>query len=180
MPGMHSATRCTTLLLASVLALGCGSTANPDGEDGPGLEPESGPDVFACGVAHACTQDTGHLGEITDEDLRCGGELVADGQPGAVLVLSQPGPYPTEVEMLVVLLGDGTALQQIRSRCASDGACAEQNTTEWSVKPMQLCDIGADPGDIAGCDEPEGACAWLAYGTNCEYVPETWTCDALP
>jgi hypothetical protein len=177
---MRSVTTLSTLWLVCALALGCGSTASPDGADGPGLEPESGPNVFACGVQHDCTQDNGHLGEITDEDLRCGGELFAGGEPGAVLVLSQPGPYATEVEMLVVLLGDGTALQQIRSRCAQEGACAEQNTTEWAVQPMQLCDVAAEPSDIAGCDEPEGACAWSAYGTSCEFVPETWTCDALP
>jgi len=176
---MRSATKLTMLLLASTFALGCGSTANPDEEGGPGGQTASGPDIFECAVARDCTQDTGHLGETSDDDLRCGGELFAAGEPGAVLVLSQPGPYPTEVEMLVVLLGDGTALQQIRSRCASDGACADQNTTEWAVQPMQLCDVAAEPSDIAGCDEPEGACAWSAYGTNCSFVAETWTCDVL-
>ncbi len=169
-----------TLVFALSLAPGCGSTANPPEAEDPGADANSGPDLFACEAPLDCTQDTGHLGEITDADLRCGGELLAAGGAGTVLVLSQPGPYPTEIQTLVVLRGDGTAWQQTRSRCAVEGGCEDQNTTEWALRPVQLCDVETASADISGCDDPDGVCQWVPYGVNCVDAADTWSCDALP
>ncbi|HZO12200.1 MAG TPA: hypothetical protein VFB62_03050 [Polyangiaceae bacterium] len=137
-------------------------------------------DMFACNVAYDCIQDIGHLGPVPPEALRCGGELVTSGEPGAVLVTSQPGPYPTFIETLVVLLGDGKLYQQMRSRCANDTDCEGQNTSEWKLFPLELCDVEVDPADIAGCGDPNGTCEWLAYGANCTPAPRAWTCQDLP
>jgi hypothetical protein len=137
--------------------------------------------MFACGVPHDCVQNHGHLGRgLTEEALRCGGELVTSGEPGAVLVTSQPGPYPTSIERLVVLRGDGLMYQQTRSRCATDTDCGGQNTTAWKLGPLEICNVAVDPSVITGCSEPNGTCEWLASGVNCSPVADDWTCAELP
>src|SRR5262245_24625952 len=205
-PAMQFRTKVTTSALVAVLAMACGSTvetiqdsntggstagnaAGGSGNASGGATTAAGgsggaavtTDMFACGVPNDCVQNHGHLGRgITEEALRCGGELVASGEPGAVLSTSQPGPYPTSVETLVVLRGDGTLFQQTRTRCATDTDCGDQNTTAWKLMPLEVCDVEVDPADIAGCGEPNGMCEWLAYGVNCAPVSRDWTCAELP
>jgi hypothetical protein len=124
-------------------------------------------DLFACGLVPDCTQDTGHLGEeLTEEDIRCGGALAASDEPGVLLTLNRPGPYPTQIEGLYVLDGRGFVFHQGRSRCGAEGACEGQNTTEWRRSALELCVVDVAPEAIAGCDD-EGPCA-------------TWTCADLP
>ena len=79
-----------------------------------------------------------------------------------------------------VLRGDGTLYQQMRSRCVNDTDCSGQNTSEWKLFPVELCDVEVDPADIAGCADPNGTCEWLAYGANCVPAPRGWSCADLP
>jgi hypothetical protein len=166
--------RIASLAAVAALAMAC-STVDSEDED-----EESRVDMFACGVSYDCIQDVGHLGPIPEEAVRCGGELVASGDPGAVLMTSQPGPYPTEFERLVVVLGNGKALQQSRTRCAVEGGCGQQSTTQWSLSPLEICDVQVAPEAIAGCGDPNGTCEWYAGGVNCAPAEETWTCAELP
>ena len=158
---------------------------SPNGGTNAGGSPTSGggdtgPDLFACGLTYDCLQDLGHIGPIPEEHLRCGGELLASGQPGVILKTSQPGPYPTEIETLVVLFGNGTMLQQTRTRCSVADACMDYWGTEWERDPLENCNVEVDQAHIAGCGDPEGVCSWLAAGTNCAPVAATWTCQELP
>lgn len=93
---------------------------------------------------------------------------------------SAPGPYPSDWHTLVVLLGDGTLLQQTRGRCQQAGACADLYGTDWELQtPLEHCDAVIEAKAIAGCDVPDGACAWSGQSSNCVVVPEPWDCSAL-
>ena len=167
------------LFFLSLSFTACSSTVDEDG----GGSGDSGEtlDLFACNVSVDCVQNAGHLGEgQTDEAMRCGGELAASGEAGAVLSMSQPGPYPTEDEWLVVIGADGTAYRQLRSRCSVEGACEDQNTTAWRRSALERCTIDLDPEQIAGCGTPDGTCAWYGQTKDCAPVADDWTCDELP
>jgi hypothetical protein len=125
--------------------------------------------------------NVGHLGEgQTAEAFRCGGELAASGEAGAVLSMSQPGPYPTEDEHLVVIGADGTAYRQLRARCMGEGACEGQNTTAWRRSALEKCTIEVNPEEIAGCGTTDGACSWFGQTKDCAPVADDWTCGDLP
>ena len=167
------------LFVLSLSFAACSSTVDDD--EGRSGDPGETLDLFACNVSVDCVQDVGHLGEgQTDEATRCGGELAASGEAGAVLSKSQPGPYPTEDEHLVVIGADGTAYHQLRSRCAVEGECADQNTTAWRRTALERCTIDVDPEQIAGCGTPDGTCAWFGQTKGCAPVAADWTCDDLP
>ncbi len=136
--------------------------------------------LYDCSIEPDCVQDTGHLGEgPTPEQQRCGGEVLHRGE-GAVLVTSNPGPYPTLIERLVVLTAEG-AYQQSRSRCAEDGACEGQNTAAWRYEPLGACQPATSQADLSGCDDPNGTCTWTAYAEGCVEVAADWTCaDVAP
>lgn len=151
------------------------------GAGGGAIDPGASLDLFACGVEPECVQDVGHLGEtLRDEDVRCGGELVTSDEGGALLWMSQPGPYATEIEVLVVFAADGTAHQQSRSRCAVEDGCSDQNTTAWSRGPIQRCVVEVDPATVEGCGTEDGSCAWYGQTRDCVDVDEDWTCADLP
>jgi hypothetical protein len=167
------------LFVLSLSFAACSST--DDAGEGGSIDPGEKLDLFACNVSVDCVQNAGHLGEgSTEEAIRCGGELAASGQAGAVLSTSQPGPYPTEDELLVVIGADGTAYRQLRARCSVEGACAEQNTTAWRRSALERCTIEVDPEQIAGCGTPDGTCAWFGQTKDCAPVAEDWTCADLP
>jgi hypothetical protein len=175
---------------------GAGASSGGDGGSdgdagsGGGVEPGATLDLFGCGVAPDCVQDFGHLGEgLTDEAQRCGGVLAAAGDGGALLSKSNPGPYPTQIESLVVFGSDGTAYDQTRSRCEADGACGNQNTAEWRRTELRLCVIDVDPARVAGCGGSggggggggsDGQCEWLGETKDCVPAAEDWTCADLP
>jgi hypothetical protein len=167
------------LFILSLSFAACSSTVDDDG----GGSEDTGEtlDLFACNVPVDCVQNVGHLGEgQTEEATRCGGELAASGEAGAVLSMSQPGPYPTEDEWLVVIGADGTAYRQLRSRCSVEGACEDQNTTAWRRSGLERCTIDVDPELIAGCGTTDGTCAWFGQAKDCAPVADNWTCDELP
>lgn len=162
-----------------VLSLSFAACSSTDG--GESVDPGETLDLFACNVPVDCVQNAGHLGEgSTEEAIRCGGELAASGEAGAVLSTSQPGPYPTEDESLVVIGADGTAYHQLRSRCAAEGQCADQNTTAWRRSALERCTIDVDPEQIAGCGTTDGTCAWFGQTKDCAPVADDWTCADLP
>jgi hypothetical protein len=190
------------MLLFAIAVMACnqGETAPNDGSGGGGEGGEGGeggggqggggdggtiaigPSPFDCGLTPDCIQDAGHLGGVMPDALRCGGELIASGEPAVVLLTAQPGPYPTHQERLNVLLGDGTTIVHWRARCETDDACAGQTTSEWSYfGPAELCDVDVDPADISGCDQPDGACSWAGGSVaNCATLDATWSCAQLP
>jgi len=158
-----------------VLSLSFAACSSTSGDPGETL------DLFACEVSFDCVQNLGHLGEgHTEEALRCGGELAASGEAGAVLSTSQPGPYWTLDERLVVIGADRTAYQQLRSRCAVEGECEDQNTTAWRRSALERCTIDIDPEQIAGCGTTDGSCDWYGQTKDCAPVADDWTCDDLP
>lgn len=181
--------RTIAILLVSLALAACSSEADGgaggggggDGEGGGGGEPGPTLDLFACGIVPDCVQDSGHLGEaLTEEAVRCGGELAVAGEGGALLGLNQPGPYPTEIESLVVFGPDGAAYDQIRSRCAVEDGCEEQNTTAWRRTELRRCVIDVDPAAVEGCGTEEGPCAWYGQTKDCTVVEADWTCADLP
>jgi hypothetical protein len=167
------------LFVLSLSFAACSSAVDEDG--GGSGDPGETLDLFACNVSVDCVQNVGHLGEgETNEAFRCGGELAASGEAGAVLSMSQPGPYPTEDEYLVVIGADGTAYQQLRARCMVEGACEGQNTTAWRRTALERCTIDVDPEQIAGCGTTDGTCAWYGQTKDCAPVADDWTCGELP
>lgn len=167
------------LFVLSLSFAACSSTVDEDGEGT--VDPGEALDLFACNVSVDCVQNVGHLGEgQTDEAIRCGGELAASGEAGALLSTSQPGPYPTEDEYLVVIGADGTVYRQLRSRCSVEGACEDQNTTAWRRSALERCTIDVDPEQIAGCSTADGTCAWYGQAKDCASVADAWTCADLP
>jgi hypothetical protein len=168
-------------LLGAVLCVGCGSSVEVQ-SSGAGTTGGGQPvaDSYACNVPVDCVIDVGHLGEgITPEAQRCAGKLVASGKKGALKITSSPGPYPSTYETLVLLLGDGKLLRQLRSKCATDDGCGGQNTTAWKREDLERCTVDVNPSDIAGCSTPDGPCAYMGAAKNCTPVAATWTCAEL-
>jgi hypothetical protein len=161
---------------------GGGGTSGGSGggaSDAGGQPPQPGPDAFACNLTIDCVLEVGHLGPIPAEDLRCGGKLVASGKKGALLITSDPGPYPSHYETLVVLRGDGTQLRQGRSKCATDTGCDGRDTTAWKRTVLMSCTVRVDPASISGCDTPAGPCSYEGDATDCTPVATDWTCAQL-
>ena len=69
---------------------------------------------------------------------------------------------------------------RLHSGHPTDTDCSGQNTSEWKLFPLELCDVEVDPADIAGCGDPNGTCEWLAYGANCAPAARGWSCEDLP
>lgn len=185
-PLEHSASLLSTMILAlAVVACGqvdSGDTDETDGEGAGGAGTGGGgqakPDLFACELPVDCTMDVGHLGEsVTPEMMKCQSDLALSGEHGVQRHLSNPGPYPTHTESLTVFLGDGTAIYQSRSRCASVGACGEQNTTEWQRSDLQRCDVvPVDVESPSQCGEGEEQCVYPKL-ENCVVIGLDFTCD---
>jgi hypothetical protein len=163
----------TSLLLTAILAVAAVACVQVDsdpgdegGEGGCGAEgcegEEPKPDLFACALPVDCTMDAGHLGEtVTPEMMKCQSDLTLSGDHGVQRYVSVPGPYPTEVESLIVLRGDGTAIRQARSRCMVDGGCEQQNTTAWRLSELEDCDVVPfDVEDPEQCGEGEEECVY--------------------
>jgi hypothetical protein len=169
------------LFVLSLSFAACSSAVDEDG--GGSGDPGETLDLFACNVSVDCVLNVGHLGlgeGEGNEAFRCGGELAASGEAGAVLTMSQPGPDPTEDEYLVVIGADGTAYHQLRARCMVEGACYFQNTTAWRRTALERCTIDVDPEQIAGCGTTDGTCDWYGSTKDCAPVADDWTCGELP
>jgi hypothetical protein len=115
------------LLVFTISTAACDPTVEGGGDTGGGGK--APPDLFACNLEVDCFLDYGHLGEtITEEAVRCGGQLIASGEAGVEKTSSTPGPWPTTTESLYVVHGNGTLTMQTRSKCATDDGCARPET----------------------------------------------------
>ena len=100
--------------------------------------------------------------------LTCFAHHVVSAAPGVLSVLMVPGPYDTQLEHLIITLGDGTALTQVRFRA--------QTGCEWELRVHQLCDVEVDPAVEAACDGGDDqGCIWMPGLTSCRGVAD-WTC----
>jgi hypothetical protein len=178
--GIRSAmnSRYLMLLVFTISTAACDPTVEGGGDTGGGGK--APPDLFACNLEVDCFLDYGHLGEtITEEAVRCGGQLIASGEAGVEKTSSTPGPWPTTAESLYVVHGNGTLTMQTRSKCATDDGCAGQNTSQWGLTALQFCNVYFEPAKIEGCGDPQGICEWYPSGTDCVTVSDTWTCADL-
>jgi hypothetical protein len=140
-------------------------------------------DLFACGVALSCERISTHLYPEPPWALECAAKLLLSGAPGALSTLLTPGPYIDEVEDLVLLLGDGTALIQTRERhCGAPGEDPCGVTPQWEpVSAHQLCKVEVPPGLAQACDPgcmTSCNCSWNPQWSECAPV-EDWTCQAV-
>ncbi len=189
-PFEPSVTRLVSTIILAAAVVACGPAVDADdaedteGEGAAGSGAADGgeepkPDLFACELPIDCTLDAGHLGEsVTPEMMKCQSDLTLSGEPGVQRYLSVPGPYPTQIESLVVLRGDGTARTPSQSRCASEGACAEQNTTAWRRSVLEHCEVvPAEVDEPSRCGEGEERCVYPSLA-SCVVLGLDFTCDA--
>jgi hypothetical protein len=139
-------------------------------------------DLFACeGLSLSCEQITVHIDGEPAEAVECAAHLVVSTDPGLLSVVDAPGPNIDEVEHLMVILGDGTAILQTRERhCGIDEDC-DPNLPWEAASAHQVCDVEVAEGLAAACDpacETECYCRWEGLGQlrNCETI-EDWSCD---
>ncbi|MDI1442564.1 hypothetical protein [Polyangium sp. 6x1] len=134
-------------------------------------------DLFACGVQLSCPEYCTHLG-VGDcggaEALTCPGDLWLEGSSGAIQVNDRPGPGNWMGDKLTLLLGDGRALVQSRSRSCLDSSCSDLQTMPWELAAHELCDV-ADPPDTC---QP-GSCSQFPKLENCVPLETDWTCGEV-
>lgn len=125
-------------------------TSSSGGEPSP-LE------IGACAVTPDCPALCIHLnwGDCSDEPAlahSCGAKLLLSGEAGVLEAIEAIGPETSQVQELIVLGGDGTALTQRRTRASSEAP--------WSdPEPVKRCDVVApDVADACAKDEP--GCIW--------------------
>lgn len=153
-------------------AQGGGGNAGGDtttcGTGGMGGVVEPHGDLFTCGLALDCEQIRYHNFPEPQSALTCFAHHVVSAAPGVLDVLMVPGPYDTQIEHLIVTLGDGTALTQSRFRAQT--GCA------WELRVHQICDVVVDPSVETACDGGDDqGCIWMPGLTTCRDVAD-WTC----
>lgn len=140
--------------------------------------------LFTCGVVQACESIVLHIDPEPPAALECAAKLVLSGEAGLIRALETLGGNLDETEQFVLLLGDGKALLQSRSRrCSFDDDDCDEKTVPWEPSsPHSICDVVV-PEDLAaacgcGMDDCPG-CSWMPWGQleNCVGV-EDWTCEA--
>lgn len=114
-------------------------------------------EIGACALTPDCPALCIHLnwGDCSDEPAlahSCGAKLLLSGEAGVLEAIEAIGPETSQVQELIVLGGDGTALTQRRTRASSEGP--------WSdPEPVKRCDVVApDVADACAKDEP--GCVW--------------------
>lgn len=133
------------------------ASGGSDASGGGGDAGDPPADLYACDLPQDCFMDVGHLGEgVTLQAAACVSDAVLSGEHAALYSTSTPGPYPSEYQGLTVLLGDGTALWQGRSRCMVEDGCQGQNTTDWKLTDLERCDVVAVDQDPTACGFEEG------------------------
>ncbi|MDC3960468.1 hypothetical protein [Polyangium jinanense] len=161
-----------------VLALGsiaCGTAI----EDEPQATPPAHVDLFACGVQLSCPAYCIHL-SIADcsgggsEPPTCPGDVWLQGESGAIEVHDRPGPGNWMGDKLTLLLGDGRALVQGRTRACQDGGFCDLPNMPWELGAHELCDV-ADPPDTC---QP-GNCTEFPKLVNCVPLETDWTCGEV-
>ena len=136
---------------------GVGTTADASTTGGPSNE-----GLFSCELALSCTPVCTHLGGLGD----CGGDAACvesvwnSGESGVVLLQSRPGPGGYQSDTLFVLLGNGQALTQLRSRSCPDGDLdCNLEAIPWSVEDQQRCEMGANsPLQVEDCVSANYSC----------------------
>ena len=152
------------------------------GACGTGVVVQQHVDLFSCGLTLDCEQMSNHINPEPQSALNCFAHQVLSTQPSVLDALSNPGPYLSEHERLIIPRGDGTALLQSRRR---ECLAWEHGPIPWEASSAhQICDLIIDPGLEAACNGgDESACYWAPWGyptpagglTNCQDVAD-WTC----
>ncbi|MDI3290930.1 hypothetical protein [Polyangium sp. 15x6] len=158
------------------LALGsiaCGSVVQDDPENSAPTQA----DLFACGVQLSCPAYCTHLsyGDCGGaESLACPGDLWLEGGSGAIEVHDRPGPGNWMGDKLTLLLGDGRALFQDRSRSCQGGEFCDLANMPWELGAHQLCDVKTPPDTC----QP-GSCTEFPVLENCVPLETGWTCGEV-
>jgi hypothetical protein len=158
------------LLLPALLASAC--SASTEREPAPiGTHA----DLLACDIPLSCEAICAHLGRGDcgggEAALECAGALWLDGTSGVLVELERPGPGNWAADRLTLLLGDGTAVRQMRSQtCVEITPC---NTEEepWTIDEQEVCDVSPPPADCT-----EDSCARLPVLENCVALAPEWSC----
>jgi hypothetical protein len=165
---------CAALLLVGAILGACSGDADPE-ETGP---VDAG--LFACELPPSCEELQNHLGYAEPASaVTCAAKLVAEGRRGVLLALDTPGPSVDEIQRLILVLGDGTALVQRRERhCDRIEDCPGGPAWE-SASEQQLCDVIADAEMVAACQSDGQGCRWSPWHDllDCR-AAEALNCDA--
>ncbi len=130
--------------------------------------------LFACGVDLSCPMYCSHLGIepcTGSGTVQCAGDLWLSGTNGAVMLQDRPGPGTWQGDVITLLLGDGKALVQERTRSCADGAACDVQTAPWNLEEQKLCDVKTPPSNCTQSD-----CMFLPMVENCVPVEKEWTC----
>ncbi|MDI1476245.1 hypothetical protein [Polyangium sp. y55x31] len=162
--------------LSLVLALASTACGNAVQDELPENTPAH-VDLFACGVQLSCPAYCTHLsyGDCGGmEALSCPGDLWLEGVSGAIEMNDRPGPGNWMGDKLTLLLGDGRALVQSRSRSCDDGGSCALGSLPWELGAHELCDVAAPP---ATCQP--GNCSEFPKLENCVPLETDWTCGEV-
>jgi hypothetical protein len=138
--------------LALGVLLGCGPA-----DDAEELEAAS---LFACAPALTCDPITTETGHEPVDAVECATRLASEGGAGVVEHTTLGGPDADDEQALIVFMGDGTALRQLRHRTCADEACTEAEVAWGESEALQQCDV-AVPAEIAeacACDPQVDLC----------------------
>jgi len=156
-----------------VLALGsiaCGGSVDAEPENtAPAYL-----DLFACGVELSCPTYCAHLGYGDcggPMTANCAGDLWLEGTSGAIMVEERPGPGNWMGDQLTLLLGNGKALVQKRTRTCPPTGC-NLDEMPWELGAHELCDVRTPPPDCA-----PGNCSFIPTVENCAPVEKDWSCE---
>jgi hypothetical protein len=131
-------------------------------------------DLFACGVELSCPTYCAHLGYGDcggPQTADCAGDLWLEGASGSIMFQDRPGPGSWMGDKLTLLLGDGKALVQERTRSCPDGEWCTVEDLPWELGAHQLCDVKTPPPNC----QP-GDCSFIPTVENCAPVEKEWTC----
>jgi hypothetical protein len=183
---LHTTTMLRSTTLSSVLmtiflgSAGCGTSGGGagggggGGGEGPGAQPT---DLYACDIPLACGQVTTQLGQTGPADaLHCMARLVASGEPGLLRSSINVGPNNDSTDSWIYVIGDGTAIVQVRERTFCSADTCETETLEEHVR----CDLVGHATLVANCDpldEADPDCTWLGY-ENCQVIDEQ-SCESV-
>ena len=153
------------LLVVLVGAAGCSGSTDVESQPDPDPVPAD-QGLFDCApLQPACEEMFYHLSPEPAAALQCAAELVASGELGVIVARDTPGPYLDEIQTMVILLGDGTAVVQRRERhCkTTEEDCSEPVPWE-AASDQQNCDIVSDAQLGAACAEGTDDCSWSPWG----------------
>lgn len=127
----------------------------------------------------ACTS---YLGDCGPGNPTCGEELFAAEAPGLLLVEGRSGPGNSQSDTLTLLLPDGGAIVQERTRFCDEFPC-DFDAIPWQVFQQQLCDVF--PYAECGSDECDpyphtGNCAPLLTEVGCADLEQALSGEASP